>query len=176
MKMADGGFRPAYNLQIVSAPKGQLIVAVDIDTSGSDRGLARPALERLHAAGRRPSDYLVEGGFTKNDDIEWAHHSGIKLWCPPVRSKQGTDPYAPRPDDKPGVADWRRRMASEPGKALYKQRSKAECPNAWARRMGLTRLLVRGKAKARAVLLWFALAHNMLRAFALRQPATTAAA
>lgn len=176
MKMADGGFRPAYNLQIVSAPKGQLIVAVDIDTSGSDRGLARPALERLHAAGRRPSDYLVDGGFTKNDDIEWAHHSGIKLWCPPVRSKQGTDPYAPRPDDKPGVADWRRRMASEPGKALYKQRSKAECPNAWARRMGLTRLLVRGKEKARAVLLWFALAHNMLRAFALRQPATTAAA
>jgi hypothetical protein len=54
---------------------------------------------------------------------------------------------------KPGVADWRRRMATEPGKALYKQRSQAECPNAWARRMGLTRLLVRGKDKARAVLL-----------------------
>jgi hypothetical protein len=27
---------------------------------------------------------------------------------------------------------------------------------------------VRGKDKARAVLLWFALAHNMLRGFALR--------
>jgi hypothetical protein len=63
----------------------------------------------------------------------------------------------------------------EPGKALYKERSKAECANAWARRMGLTRLLVRGKAKARAVLLWFALAHNMLRALALRRAATVAA-
>ena len=175
MRLADGGFRPAYNMQIVSAPKGQLIVAVDIDTTGSDRGLARPALEGLGAAGTRPSDYLVDGGFTKNDDIEWAHASGIKLWCPPAQSKHGTDPYAPRPDDKPGVADWRRRMASEPGKALYKERSKAECANAWARRMGLAQLHVRGKQKARAVLLWFALAHNMLRAFALRQAAMAAA-
>jgi transposase len=176
MKLADGGFRPAYNLQIVTAPQGQVVVAVDIDTTGSDRGLARPVLEQLGAAGTRPSDYLVDGGFTKNDDIEWAHHSGIRLWCPPVHSKHGSDPYAPRPDDKPGVADWRRRMASEPGKALYKERSKAECANAWARRMGLTRLLVRGKEKARTVLLWFALAHNMLRAFALRRPPMAATA
>ena len=41
--------------------------------------------------------------------------------------------------------------------------------------MGLSRLLVRGKDKARAVLLWFALAHNMLRAFALRRRAMAAA-
>ena len=120
MKPADGGFRPAYNMQIVSAPKGQVIVAVDIDTTGSDRGLARPTLEKLSAAGTRPSDYLVDGGFTKNDDIEWAHQNGIQLCCPPGQSKHGTDPYAPRPDDKPGVADWHQRMASEPGKALYK--------------------------------------------------------
>jgi transposase len=175
MKLADGGFRPAYNMQIISAPRGQVIVAVDIDTTGSDRGLARPALERLDAAARRPSDFLVDGGFTKNDDIEWAHANGIRLWCPPVHSKHRTDPYAPRPDDQPGVADWRRRMASEPGKALYQQRATAECPHAWARRMGLSRLLVRGKDKARAVLLWFALAHNMLRAFALRRRAMPAA-
>jgi len=175
MRLADGGFRPAYNMQIISAPKGQVIVAVDIDTTGSDRGLARPALERLGDAGTTPSDYLVDGGFTKTDDIEWAHQSGIKLWCPPGHSKHGTDPYAPRPDDKPGVADWRRRMASEPGKALYQQRSQAECPNAWARRMGLAQLRVRGKQKARAVLLWFALAHNMLRAFAMRRAAMAAA-
>jgi hypothetical protein len=41
MKLADGGFRPAYNMQITSAPQGQVIVAVDIDTTGSDRGLVR---------------------------------------------------------------------------------------------------------------------------------------
>jgi transposase len=174
MKMADGGFRPAYNMQLVSAPKGQIIVAVDVDSTGSDRGLARPSLERLAGRGLRPTDYLIDGGFAKNADIEWAHAGGVKLWCPPAHSKHATDPYAPRSDDGPGVADWRRRMASEPGKQLYKTRCTAECPNAWARRMTLNQLLVRGKQKARAALLWFALAHNMLRAFALRRAAAAA--
>jgi transposase len=168
MKMADGGFRPAYNMQIVSAVEGQVVVAVDVETSGSDRGLARPAMERLLEAGIAPKDYLVDGGFTKNADIEWAHGNDIRLTCPPTQSKHGTDPFAARDDDGPGIADWRRRMASDPGKALYQLRAQAECPNAWARRMGLNRLLVRGKEKARATLLLFALAHNMLRAFALR--------
>jgi transposase len=176
MKMADGGFRPAYNMQIVSAPASQVILAVDIDTSGSDRGLARSALEGLGAKGIAPSDYLVDGGFAKNDDIEWAHAGGIRLSCPPTQGKHGKDPYAAREDDGPGVADWRRRMASELGKARYKERAKVECINAWGRRMGLVRLLVRGKRKARAVLLWFALAHNMLRTFALRQAAACALA
>jgi hypothetical protein len=58
---------------------------------------------------------------------------------------------------------------------MYRERCKAECPNAAARRMGLNRLLVRGKQKARVVLLWVALAHNMLRAFALRRAAAAAA-
>jgi hypothetical protein len=130
--------------------------------------LARPALERLLEAGLAPEDYLVDGGFTKNADIEWAHGNDIRLTCPPTQSKHGTDPFAARDDDGPGIADWRRRMASDHGKALYQRRAQAERPNAWARRMGLSRLIVRGKEKARATLLLFALAHNMLRAFALR--------
>jgi transposase len=171
MKMADGGFRPAYNMQIVCDPSSQVIVAVDVETSGSDRGLARPALERLFAAGVRPSDYLVDGGFTKNEDIEWAHANGTRLWSPPAQSKHGTDPYAPREDDGPGVADWRKRMPSEIGKQMYRQRAKAECPNAHARRMRLRQLTVRGKEKALIALLWFANAHNMMRGFALQQAA-----
>jgi transposase len=175
MKMADGGYRPAYNLQIVSAPASQVIVAVDLDSTGSDRGLARRGLETLAAQGIKPSDYLVDGGFAKNEDIEWAHAGEIKLWVPAVNNKHGTDPYAPREDDGPGLKDWRQRMPSEHGKTMYKERCKAECPNAWARRMSLSRLLLRGKQKARIALLWFALAHNMLREFALRDAARATA-
>jgi hypothetical protein len=171
MKMADGGFRPAYNLQIVSAPQRQIILAV-----GSDHGLARRGLEQLAAGDIEPADYLVDGGFAKNEDIEWAHQRGTRLWCPAMHNKHGTQPYAPRPEDTPGVADWRQRMASARSTVMYKQRCIAECPNAEARRMGLTRLLVRGKEKARTVLLWFALAHNMLRALALRRAAAAVAA
>ena len=127
MKLADGGFRPAYNMQIVSAPRGQVIVAVDIDTTGSDRGLARPALEQLSAAGTTPSDYLVDGGFAKNDDIEWAHASGIALWCPPVHSKHGSDPYASRADDKPG---WRIGASAWPASRARRSTSNAPRPSA----------------------------------------------
>jgi transposase len=165
MKMADGGFRPAYNMQIVAEPNSQVIVAVDIDTSGSDRGLAQPGIETVHAEGYEPSNYLVDGGFTKNDAIEWAHAQDIKLWCPAGQTKHGTDPYAPKKGDGVGVADWRQRMQSEDGKAFYRLRAQHECINAHARRMGLQQLTVRGKEKARTVLLWFALANNMLCSF-----------
>ncbi|MCB1992564.1 MAG: transposase, partial [Geminicoccaceae bacterium] len=47
-------------------------------------------------------------------------------------------------------------------KEIYKQRAAtAECTNAQARNRGLRRFLVRGSKKVKAVLLWFALAHNM---------------
>jgi len=65
MKMADGGWRPAYNMQIISAPEQQVIVAVDIDTSGSDRGLAQPGSRPRMLKATKPSNYLVDGGFTK---------------------------------------------------------------------------------------------------------------
>ena len=175
MKVADGGFRPAYNMQIVSDPASQVVVAVDVETSGSDRGLARPALEGLLAQGLRPADYLVDGGFTKNEDIEWAHANGTRLWCPPAQSKHGTDPYAPRKDDGPGVTDWRERMPSDIGKQMYRERGKAECLNARGRCMGLRQLTVRGKEKALTALLWFAVAHNMMRAFSLQHAAAAVA-
>ena len=92
MKMPDGGYLPAYNMQIVSDPATQVIVALAIETTGSDRGLARPALEALRAKGTAPSDYLVDGGFTKNDDIEWAHESGIKLWWPTCKPSMAAIP------------------------------------------------------------------------------------
>jgi transposase len=178
MKMADGGWRPAYNMQIISAPEHQVIVAVDIDTSGSDRGLAQPGIETVLAEGYEPSNYLVDGGFTKNEAIEWAHAKDIKMWCPAGQTKHGTDSYAPKKGDGVGVADWRERMKGEEGKkdeALYRLRAEHECINAQARRMGLRQLCLRGKIKARIQLLWFAVARNMMRFFALHAQAQAAA-
>jgi IS5 family transposase len=55
-------------------------------------------------------------------------------------------------------------MASEAGKTLYKLRAATvECANAQLRRRRLDRFNVRGLAKTRAVLLWHALAHNLMR-------------
>jgi hypothetical protein len=65
-------------------------------------------------------------------------------------------------------------MKSEKGKAFYRLRAEHECINAHARRMGLRQLSLRGRIKARIHLLWFAVAHNMMRFFALHAKAQAA--
>jgi transposase len=164
MKMADGGFRPAYNVQVVSAAGEQIVVAVDPVAVGSDRGLMGPTLEQVRRRiGRLPKRYLADGGFAAAKDIEWAQDRGVAVYSPPTRSKHGTDPFAPRKDDGPGVVAWRVRMASEEGKVVYKTRAICECIHARWRNWNLIRLNVRGVAKIKAVMLWHALANNILQ-------------
>jgi len=163
MKMADGGFRPAYNCQAATVAQGQIVVAVEPQTTGSDRGLLRPMLDELQRRYRRsPKRHLVDGGFNDQEDIEWAATAGVKVYCPPTRSKHRTDPYAPRSTDGPGVAAWRRRMKSPHGKGVFKRRGMGECINARWRQWHLSQFTVRGCRKVKAVLLWFALANNIL--------------
>jgi len=163
MKMADGGFRPAYNCQLATVAQGQIVVGATATAMGSDRGLLRPMLDELQRRyGRWPQRHLVDGGFNKNDDTEWAAGVGVAVYGPPCQTKHGTDPYAPRPDDGPGVADWRQRMNSAEGKVVYKRRSMGECINARLRNCGLYQFTVRGLAKVQAALLWHALANNIL--------------
>ena len=172
MKMADGGFRPAYNGQIASEPVSGVVLGVGVDTTGSDRGLLQPMLERLKARyGIFPAQVLADGGFVCNDDVEWAAQAGTAVFMPLPKSKHGRDPHQPRAKDGPGVAAWRGRMASEEGKQIYRQRGLAERVHAVMRHHGLTRLTVRGSAKARIVLLWHALAHNLQCLLRLRRTA-----
>lgn len=165
MKMADGGFRPAYNCQIASVAQGQIALAVSVETTGSDRGLMRPMIEDIATRYHRlPKRHLVDGGFNNNAAIEWADEHGVKVYGPPPTNKHNTDPYAPRKDDGPGVAAWRRRMKSPHGKSVYKRRAPGECINARLRNWGLRQFTVRGRSKVRTVLTWFALANNILAA------------
>lgn len=161
MKMADAGFRPAYNVQVVSAAGEQIVVAVEVGNNGSDRGLMRPMLERLRARGLFPRRHFVDGGFCRAEDIEWAHTQGIEVFCPPTQSKGGFDPYLPRRGDGAGVLAWRARMASEAGQAPYKIRTICECIHARWRNWNLRQLPVRGIKKVRAIMLLYALTNNV---------------
>jgi transposase len=173
MKMADGGFRPAYNCQLSTVAGGQIVIVCDVKTVGSDRGLVRPMLDEMKRRyGRWPKRHLVDGGFNKNEDTEWAASRGIKVYGPPIRSKHKRDPYAPRADDKPGVAAWRARMRSPHGKSVYKRRAQTECINARFRNWGLQQFTVRGVTKIQAVLRWFALTNNILAGHRLLQAAS----
>jgi transposase len=173
MKMGDGGFRPAFNIQLATDTATQIITGVDVSNSGGDQGKMAPMVHQLEERyGQAPKEMLVDGGFAKKEDIVEVSPptGGTTVYAPVQKSKDpDRDPHTPRADDAPAVAEWRQRMATPEAKAIYKERaSAAECVNAQARNRGLQQFRVRGQVKVRAFVLWFALAHNLVRATALR--------
>ncbi|MFN8519802.1 MAG: IS1182 family transposase [Chloroflexota bacterium] len=179
MKMADGGFRPAFNAQLATDTASGVIVGVDLADVGSDHGLLGPMVRRIaERHGRAPAEVLADGGFVTLDGIAGlADAHGTIVYAPPTAPRdRSRDPFLPFPGDHPAVAAWRVRMGTDAAKAVYRERAaSAECINAQARNRGLQRFGVRGLARARAVLLWFALAHNLVRTLALRASRTAAA-
>jgi transposase len=180
MKMADGGFRPAFNGQFATDTAAQIIVGVDATNLGSDRTQLAPMTAQLQKRyGHTPAEMLVDGGFVNHETIVALARPeiGCTVYAPVSAPRDGQrDPYAPCPGDPEAIAQWRCRMGTEAAKTIYKERAAtSECVNAIARNRGLTHLWVRGVAKVKAILLWFALAHNLMRAVALRQAATVAA-
>jgi len=177
MKMADGGYRPAFNVEYAAATTGQVIVAVSVITAGSDMGQITPLLDQIEGRFEvRPKEALADGGLAKHEDIEQAQRKGTTVYVPvPEPKDPKRDRHEPLPGDSAEVAAWRKRMKTGEAKAIYKERaSTIECVNAQARNRGLIRLLVRGLEKVKAVALWQAIAHNMRRGFSLRgQRATT---
>ena len=181
MKMADGGFRPAYNGQFCTATRSQIIMGVAVSNLGSDQGQMVPRLDQIaDHDGQYPEEALVDGGFVNKADLEYASRPAIKVtvYAPVPKPKDPTrDPYQPLPTDTPALAQWRQRMGTDEAKAIYKARAAtAECVNAITRNRGLQQFRVRGLKKVKAVLLWFALAHNVMRAVALRLQAVASPA
>lgn len=181
MKMADGGFRPAYNGQFAVDTKTQVFVGVDVSNSGSDQDKMPPMVEQLEERyGNVPDEILVDGGFASHDAIEKVSKGkqGCTVYAPVPKPKDKTrDVHVPLPDDSETVASWRVRMGTQEAKEIYKERaSTVECVNAIARNRGLQRFLVRGYRKVKAVLLWYVLAHNLMRAISLRGAMPVAAA
>src|SRR5262245_52767901 len=177
MKMADGGYRPAYNIQFAVCTGGQAIVGVGVLTTGSDLGQITPLLDQIaDRFGACPQEALADGGFAKHQDMERAEALGATVYVPVPQPKDASrDRHQPLDRDSATIAAWRVRMKTDEAKAVYKQRAATvECVNAQARNHGLVRLLVRGARKVLAVALWQAIAHNVRRWFSLRAEASLA--
>jgi transposase len=172
MKMGDGGFRPALNVQYATDTQTQVIVGWDVSGSGSDHGQTIPMLEQIEQRyGQYPDEMLIDGGYAKKEDIEQASSPeiGCKIYSPPYTTQKDRDPYAPNKNDSQAVKEWRERMATQDAKEIYKQRaSTAECVNAHARNRGLYQFKVRGMIKTFTVVVIHVLTHNLMRAHALR--------
>jgi hypothetical protein len=115
---------------------------------------------------------LADGGYVDFDDFRAVAGAevGCTVYAPPLGADDPTHADRPRRRvDDALIAEWRQRMGTAEAKAVYRERAAtSECVNALARSRGLRQLSVRGLKKARAVLRWFALAHNVLRAARLR--------
>jgi len=168
MKMPDGGFRPAVNVQLATDTHSRAIVGVTVVNAGVDTAQAEPMRNQVEdRTKRKVHEHLLDGGYLVHDEIERAHDQRVTLYVPPKpprNTDQRGSEYEPRPEDSDVLRDWRARMGSDDGKAIYKERAAtSETANADLKtHRGLVQLTVRGLAKATCVALWSALAYNLM--------------
>jgi len=170
MKMADGGFRPAYNGQFSVDVGSGIVVGVDV-TNQIDQGQMMPMLGQINQRYQRvPKEHLVDGGFVTNSDMEEAFKRNVQIYAPlPETDPEKSDLHQPYKLETPILQAWKKRMNSLQGKEIYKERaSSIEWVNALARNRGLQQFVVRGKQKVKSTLLWFALVHNLWVLYRLR--------
>lgn len=173
MRLGDGGFRPAFNVQLATTGTGRAIVGVEVSQQGSDGGLVVPMEQQVaERTGQHPDEYLVDGGLVTLETVTTLAEQDIAVYGPvepPRTTTSGRSAYDPRPGDTPAVVAWRERMGTADGKAIYRLRSGiAEWTNAQLRmRHGLQRFTVRGVDRVTSVVLLLAVTHNLLRFLAL---------
>lgn len=167
MKMPNGGFNPAVNVQLATDTSSRAIVGVDVTFEGTDSvGLSQPMREQVEKRTKKKvQQHLIDGGYMRREDIENAGEE-VELFLPPktarVKENRGKE-LEPKKGDSPAILRWKKRMASEEGKEIYKQRAAtSETVNADLRSYrGLSQITVRGKDKIKCVALWCALAYNI---------------
>ena len=156
MKMGDGGYRPAFNVQFATDCAAQVIVGMDVVTAGSDMAQLAPMVEQVEQRlGKASGQWLVDGGYPahaqidavalktelyapvpkakppkakdKPDDESGRHAAKAK---PAEPSAQPLSEFDPKPGDSEAVAQWRAPMNSTAARAICKLRAAtAECIN-----------------------------------------------
>ena len=96
MKMGDGGFRPAYNVQFATTLDTLVIASYDVINSGSDGGQMDPMVEQIEQQqGELPNEYYTDGGFSTKNDIENVGQRGVTVYTPikevEKKKKEGKD-------------------------------------------------------------------------------------
>ena len=165
MRMPDGGFRPAYNVQFAADTATGVIVGVAATAVGSDGGQAQPMVEQIERrTGESPAEVLADGGYPDRRTINALDRQGVTLYAPVADRGAGVDGSELRSSDSAAAQRWRARMSTPEAKEIYKQRAAtSERVNADVRtHRTLDRFGVRGLGKVTCVALWNAIAFNLL--------------
>lgn len=97
MKMADGGFRPAFNGEFSTDVNSGIVAGVAV-TNEVDQGQLEPMLEQMKKRYQKvPSEYLVDGGFVTPKAIETAFEQGVTVYAPVKPAKAEPSAETRRP-------------------------------------------------------------------------------
>jgi hypothetical protein len=123
MKMPNGGFASAVNVQLATDTDSRAIVGVDVCNAGSDKGQAPPMRQQVEQrTGQKVKEHLVDGGFLVLEEIDAAEQEGVTLYVPPPKpsdaAKAAGSEYLPKRSDSPAQTHWRQRMAGEEAKVI----------------------------------------------------------
>lgn len=172
MKMADGGFRPAYNFQFAVDTKNNIVIGAKVVNAGTDGGQMLPMYETIKAKlGKIPSRYLADGGFKSKVDIEQMTRDGCKVFMPvQENSKKGKvkNAHEPKAGESEAIGEWRKRMNQEDSRKVYKKRATTiELANANFRGWDLHQVTLRGLAKVTGIACMFAVVYNTMKTISL---------
>ena len=166
MKMANGGYDAAFNVQLATDTGSRIITGVEVTNAGTDANELCPMLEKLKENyGKQPNEVLVDSAYATQAAVTELEQAGIKVIAGIPRKQQlinnNKDPYSRQKRDTEEYVTFRVRMSKKEAKEAYKKRSSvAEFVNAVFRNNGLQQFLVRGLKKVKAVALLHAIAHN----------------
>jgi transposase len=175
MRMADGAVRVAYNVQVTSACG--FVVAIEPVERRNDRGLAPAMVAQVERrCGKPPSRLLADiGAMTAADIVGFAGtHPVMEVFSPPPACKATSKPESKaryernRAAEPQCLKDWRTRMDSVDGQAVYKRRSNTEHVHGRMKNRGFGRMVVRGLRKVHVICLLHAITHNMIWAISRR--------
>jgi hypothetical protein len=166
MKLADGGFQLAYNVQTVTDLESGVIVAVAVVDQACDNGLLAPMVAQAEAVTGVPVvQVLIDAGYSSQADVQALEEQGVTVLMPSrneaKEKAQGQDPYAPKRRDTKELKRWRSRLGDEWYRVVYRRRAPvAEGVHGQQSNRGFKRFRLRGLAKVRTEVFWQALAHN----------------
>lgn len=181
MKMADGAVRPAYNVQVASACG--FVVAIDPVQRRNDRGLAPAMVAQVEQrCGKLPDRLLADTGAMTAADIATLAQTcpSMQVFSPPPACKKASKPQSKaryernRAAEPQCLKEWRARMDSEEGQAVYKRRNNTEHAHARLKNRGFDRMVLRGLAKVRIACWLHAITHNLMWAISRRRALKTA--
>lgn len=169
MKMGDGGYRLAYNVQLATATDKKVILGVSVGNT-LDPGTLSPMMKEVEANLTKigcptPLHWLADSAYANKKDVQKAEDEfpNITLYSPPTTTKKGEDPLNLRKGDNAAMISLKNRMREEESKKLYGKRCEtSEFVNAVAKNNGMQEFLVRGMEKVLNMALLYAVVNNMM--------------